>query len=63
MSLPQIVDGTVLPSLHQRTLKAHLRSIIFLDEMPNKALITIINPGALYLLFDIILRATIPSLE
>jgi hypothetical protein len=51
----------VLPPLHQRILKAHLRSISFLDEMPNTALTSVVDTAALYPLFGITFRAGILS--
>lgn len=48
-----------LPPLHQRTLKSHLRSISFLDNMPNTALTSMVNPGEAHKLFDITFRAEI----
>jgi hypothetical protein len=46
-----------LPPLHQRVLKEHLRSISFLDNMPNTALTSIVNTDDAYPLFDITFRA------
>jgi hypothetical protein len=48
-----------LTPLHKRILLAHLRSISFLDDMPNTALTSTINPGDSFLLFDITFRAAI----
>jgi hypothetical protein len=46
-----------LPPLHQRVLKAHLRSLSFLDNMPNTALTSTVSAPAP--LFDITIRAAI----
>jgi len=48
-----------LPPLHKRVLASHLRSVSFLDDMPNTALTSTINPGDSFLLFDITFRAGI----
>ena len=48
-----------LPPLHQRTLKSHLGSISFLDNMPNTALTSTANPGEAHKLFNITFRAEI----
>lgn len=48
-----------LPPLHQRVLKEHLRSISFLDNMPNTALTSIVNTGDTYRLYDITFRAEV----
>ncbi|MDF7814215.1 hypothetical protein P1X16_22740 [Hymenobacter sp. YC55] len=50
-----------LPPLHQRILGSHLRSISFLDNMPNTALTSTVNPGEAHQLFDISFRAEILS--
>jgi hypothetical protein len=46
-----------LPPLHRRILSERLRSVSFLDEMPNTALTSTINPDEPYRLFDITIRA------
>ncbi|HMG10761.1 MAG TPA: hypothetical protein VK609_19750 [Mucilaginibacter sp.] len=48
-----------LTPLHKRVLLAHLRSISFLDDMPNTALTSTINPKDPFPLFDITFRAGI----
>jgi len=48
-----------LPPLHQRVLKEHLRSISFLDNMPNTALTSIVNTDDTYRLYDITFRAEV----
>jgi hypothetical protein len=48
-----------LPPLHRRILSERLRSVSFLDGMPNTALTSTVNPGAPYRLFDITIRAGI----
>jgi hypothetical protein len=40
----------ILPPLHQRVLKEHLRSISFLDNMPNTALIQMMHTRFMILL-------------
>jgi hypothetical protein len=47
----------ILPPLHRRTLSDRLRSISFLDGMPNTALTSTVNPDEPYRLFDITVRA------
>ena len=47
----------VLPPVHRRILSEWLRSVSFLDGMPNTALTSTINPGEPYRLFDITIRA------
>ncbi|WP_426670686.1 hypothetical protein ACPPVU_05500 [Mucilaginibacter sp. McL0603] len=49
----------VLPPLHQRVLRAHLRSINFLDNMPNTALTSLVNHDDQFKLYDITFRAAI----
>jgi hypothetical protein len=49
----------LLPPLHQSVLKAHLRSINFLDDMPNTALTSKLNPDDKFTLYDITFRAAI----
>ena len=48
-----------LSPLNQRVLKEHLRSISFLDHMPNIALPSIVNTNDNYRLYDITFRAEI----
>ena len=48
-----------LPPLHQKVLKEHLRSISFLDNMPNTALTSTINPGDTFRTYHITFRAGI----
>lgn len=48
-----------LPPLHQQILKGHLRSISFLDNMPNTALTSTVSSGADCPVFDITVRAAI----
>jgi hypothetical protein len=50
---------TALPPLHQRVLSERLRSVSFLDGMPNTALTSTVNPAEPYRLFDITIRAAI----
>jgi hypothetical protein len=47
----------MLPPVHRRTLGDRLRSISFLDGMPNTALTSTVNPDDAYRLFDITVRA------
>jgi hypothetical protein len=46
-----------LPPLHRRVLAERLRSLSFLDGMPNTALASTVNPDEPYRLFDITFRA------
>jgi hypothetical protein len=46
-----------LPPLHRRVLADHLRTLSFLDGMPNTALTSIVNPDGEYRLFDVTFRA------
>lgn len=46
-----------LPPLHRRILAERLRSVSFLDGMPNTALTSTVNPDEPYPLFDITIRA------
>jgi len=48
-----------LPPLHWRILSERLRSVNFLDGMPNTALTSTVNPNEPYRLFDITIRAAI----
>jgi hypothetical protein len=48
-----------LPPLHRRILTERLRSVSFLDGMPNTALTSTINPDERYKVFDITIRAAI----
>lgn len=48
-----------LPPLHRRVLAERLRSVSFLDGMPNTALTSTVNPTEPYALFDITIRAAI----
>lgn len=48
-----------LPPLHKQILAAHLRSVNFLDGMPNTALTATVNPNEPYRLCDITIRASI----
>ncbi len=48
-----------LPPLHRRILGGRLRSVSFLDAMPNTALTSPVNPDEPYRLFDITIRAPI----
>jgi hypothetical protein len=48
-----------LPPLHRRLLGERLRSVSFLDGMPNTALTSTINPNEPFRLFDITIRAAI----
>lgn len=50
---------TLLPSLHQRVLKERLKSISFLDNMPNTALTSSFNYDEKYNLYHITFRAGI----
>jgi hypothetical protein len=54
-----IVDSAInmLPPLHKKILKERLRSLNFLDSMPNTALTSRVNPDDEYQLFDITIRA------
>jgi len=49
----------VLTPLHQRVLRERLRSVNFLNGMPNTALTSIVNPMEPFPLFDITIRAAI----
>ncbi len=49
----------ILPPLHQEVLKHRLRSFSFLNDMPNTALTSTVNPNEPYRLFDIAIRAAI----
>lgn len=46
-----------LPPLHRRVLSERLRTLSFLDGMPNTALTSTVNPDGDYRLFDITIRA------
>ncbi len=46
-----------LPPLHRRILDERLRTVSFLDGMPNTALTSTVNPSEPYRLFDITIRA------
>lgn len=46
-----------LPPLHRRILAERLRSVSFLDGMPNAALTSTVNPDEPYRLFDFTIRA------
>jgi hypothetical protein len=48
-----------LPPLHRRVLGERLRSVSFLEGMPNTALTSTVNPDEPYRLFDITIRAAI----
>jgi hypothetical protein len=48
-----------LPPLHRRVLAERLRTLSFLDGMPNTALTSTVNPDGEYRLFDITFRASI----
>ncbi len=48
-----------LPPLHRRVLRQRLRSVSFLDGMPNTALTLTVDPDEPYRLFDITIRAGI----
>ncbi|QNF34800.1 hypothetical protein HUW51_19470 [Adhaeribacter swui] len=48
-----------LPPLHQQVLQNRLRSISFLDNMPNTALTATVNPDAKFPVFDLTVRAAI----
>jgi hypothetical protein len=48
-----------LPPLHRRILGERLRSVSFLDGMPNTALTSTVNPGESHRLFDITIRAAV----
>jgi hypothetical protein len=48
-----------LPPLHRRVLRERLRSISFLDGIPNTALTSTVNPDEPYRLYDITIRAGI----
>ena len=48
-----------LPPLHRRILGERLRTLSFLDGMPNTALTSTVNPDGDYRLFDITIRAGI----
>lgn len=50
---------TLLPPLHQRVLKERLKSISFLDNMPNTALTSSLNYAEKYNLYHITFRAGI----
>jgi hypothetical protein len=57
----RLVDQALaaLPPLHRRVLKARLRSLSFLDNMPNTALTSTVESSAPDPLFDITIRAGI----
>jgi hypothetical protein len=46
-----------LPPLHRRILRERLRSVSFLDGMPNTALTSTVNPDDPHRLFDLTIRA------
>ncbi len=46
-----------LPPMHRRVLKERLRTLSFLDGMPNTALTSTVNPDGDFRLFDITIRA------
>lgn len=48
-----------LPPLHRKVLAERLRTVSFLDGMPNTALTSTVNPDEPYPLFDITIRAGI----
>jgi hypothetical protein len=48
-----------LPPLHRQVLSERLRSVSFLDGMPNTALTSTVNPDEPFRLFDITIRAAI----
>jgi hypothetical protein len=48
-----------LPPLHRRILGERLRTVSFLDGMPNTALTSTVNPNEPYRLFDITIRAAV----
>jgi hypothetical protein len=48
-----------LPPLHRRVLRERLRTVSFLDGMPNTALTSTVDPDGPYPLFDITIRAGI----
>jgi len=48
-----------LPPLNRRILRERLRSLSFLEGMPNTALTSTVNPGEPYKVFDITIRAGI----
>jgi hypothetical protein len=50
---------TSLPPLHQDILNQRLRGVSFVDNMPNTALTSTVNPDEPYRLFDITIRANI----
>ena len=54
-----IAAFAALPPLHQRVLKERLKSISFLDDMPNTALTSNLNFEERYNLFHITFRAAI----
>jgi hypothetical protein len=49
----------LLPPFHQAVLNQHLRSISFLDEMPNTALTAALNPDDTFRVYHITIRAAI----
>jgi hypothetical protein len=48
-----------LPPLHRRVLSERLRSVSFLDGMPNTALTSTVNPDEPYRLYHVTIRAAI----
>jgi hypothetical protein len=48
-----------MPPLHRRVLRERLRTLSFLDGMPNTALTSTVNPEEPYRLFDITINAAI----
>lgn len=53
----EVIDN--LPSLHKEVLKNHLRRLSFLDNMPNTALTSTVNPDDSFKVFDLTIRAAI----
>lgn len=53
----EVIDN--LPSLHKEVLKNHLRRLSFLDNMPNTALTSTVNPDDRFKVFDLTIRAAI----
>ncbi len=50
---------SILPSLHQKILKEHLHSISFMDNMPNTAFTSPVEPAGPKKMFNITFRAGI----
>ena len=54
-----MVAISTMPPLHQQVLSHRLRSLSFVNNMPNTALTSTVNPNEPFRLFDITVRAAI----